>query len=41
MGATRVEQLRQNLSLLDLPPLDRDLLNPIDAIYLEYPNPAP
>ena len=41
MGATRVEQLRQNLSLMDLPPLDRDLLNRIDAIHLEYPNPAP
>ena len=41
MGATSVEQLGQNLSLVDLPPLDRDVLNRIDAIHLEFPNPAP
>ena len=40
IGATTMEQLRQNIDSVDVE-LSADILREIEAIHARYPNPAP
>lgn len=40
IGATTLEQLQENLDSVNVM-LNQDLMNDIDAVYTQYPNPAP
>ena len=39
IGATRLDQLKENIDVIDIEP-EADLLREIDAIHVRYPNPA-
>jgi aryl-alcohol dehydrogenase-like predicted oxidoreductase len=40
IGATTMEQLKENLSIVEVK-LDKNILSEIDAAYARYPNPTP
>jgi aryl-alcohol dehydrogenase (NADP+) len=40
IGATTLKQLEENIDSVKIE-LNQDILNDIDAVYTQYPNPAP
>jgi hypothetical protein len=41
IGATNINQLKQNISAYELDIIDDELIQEIDSIHLEVMNPAP